>query len=504
MGSALDCDEENRYLIITTGVGNGILLGDVMRYASVLALGLAFGLSANGATAADLGGNCCADLEERIAELEATTARKGNRKVSLEIYGQVNEALMYWDDGKETGAYVVTNDNARSRFGFKGSAKIAGDWKAGFNLEIGVRSVNSKRAHQDNDEGNDTLNDVGMDIRHAYWYVDSKTYGRIAVGTTGGAAEGVTEINLAATKDIAKYSDIEDSGMGMAVRQKSGNFLNNTGNVVNGTSQTFTWRRFVNDTGNQAGEGNRRELVKYETAEILGFNGIVNWGEDDFWEVGARYKGEIGQFKIAAGIAYGENKESRVSQPVGVANLSQVGFECVAQGSQVLANTGKDADCDQIGGSISIMHESGIYLNAAGGILTDNLVTRSNRWNGVAGVDDESTFWALEAGIEKKWLPIGKTTLYGQYNQNDTGATTRTVNIDGFAGSHRVVDSQVQAYGIGVIQGIDAAAMHIYLTYRHYEADMTVMSGGDGTTGTLRSPDLEDLDIVMTGAIIKF
>lgn len=37
--------------------------------------------------AADLGGNCCADLEERVAELEATTARKSNRKVTLEVYG---------------------------------------------------------------------------------------------------------------------------------------------------------------------------------------------------------------------------------------------------------------------------------------------------------------------------------------------------------------------------------------------------------------------------------
>ena len=33
------------------------------------------GLSVGSASAADLGGNCCADLEERIAELEATTAR---------------------------------------------------------------------------------------------------------------------------------------------------------------------------------------------------------------------------------------------------------------------------------------------------------------------------------------------------------------------------------------------------------------------------------------------
>ena len=44
------------------------------------------------AKAADLGGNCCADLEERVAELEATTARKGNRKVSLTVSGWVNEA----------------------------------------------------------------------------------------------------------------------------------------------------------------------------------------------------------------------------------------------------------------------------------------------------------------------------------------------------------------------------------------------------------------------------
>lgn len=43
------------------------------------------------AAAADLGGDCYADLEERVAELEATTARKGNRKVSLEVSGQVTK-----------------------------------------------------------------------------------------------------------------------------------------------------------------------------------------------------------------------------------------------------------------------------------------------------------------------------------------------------------------------------------------------------------------------------
>ena len=80
------------------------------------------------AKAADLGGDCCADLEERVAELEATTVRKGNKKVSVTLYGKANQAVLFWDDGQEKNTYVVDNSYESSRFGFKGSAKIAGNW----------------------------------------------------------------------------------------------------------------------------------------------------------------------------------------------------------------------------------------------------------------------------------------------------------------------------------------------------------------------------------------
>ena len=86
---------------------NGALMKASSRFAIAAALGLVVGVGS--VRAADLGGNCCADLEERIAELEATTVRKGNRKVSLEISGQVNEAVLWWDDGAESNAYVVTH-----------------------------------------------------------------------------------------------------------------------------------------------------------------------------------------------------------------------------------------------------------------------------------------------------------------------------------------------------------------------------------------------------------
>src|SRR5215471_20213839 len=82
---------------------NGAMMTATTRFAIAAAFGLVLGVSS--AKAADLGGDCCADLEERVAELEATSARKGNRKVSLTITGQVMTALMGWDDGKDRGFY---------------------------------------------------------------------------------------------------------------------------------------------------------------------------------------------------------------------------------------------------------------------------------------------------------------------------------------------------------------------------------------------------------------
>ena len=92
------------------------------RYA--IAAALTTTLMGSSAMAADLGGNCCADLEERIAEHEATTVRKGNRKVSLAISGFVGHTVMWWDDGTQSDMYIGDAGNLTSRFRFKGEAKI--------------------------------------------------------------------------------------------------------------------------------------------------------------------------------------------------------------------------------------------------------------------------------------------------------------------------------------------------------------------------------------------
>src|SRR5262245_62389167 len=56
--------------------------------------------------------DCCADLEARIAELEAMAVYKGNNKVNVEVAGAVSRAIMSWEDGQNTDYYIDNNEGA--------------------------------------------------------------------------------------------------------------------------------------------------------------------------------------------------------------------------------------------------------------------------------------------------------------------------------------------------------------------------------------------------------
>jgi predicted porin len=461
------------------------------RKAALIAVGGLLSLGAAPAFAADLGGDCCADLEERVAELEATTARKGNRKVSLEIYGQVNQAVLYWDDGKEDNAYIVTNDNSRTRIGFRGKAKIDADWEAGYRIEIGIRTANSKRFSQSNPTGDDNPADVGLDLRDAYWYVKNKSLGSVSVGEQASSTDQITEINLTQTKDFSKYSDVEDTGLGLFLRNKT------TGNLSG-----LQWRRLIGEGGDQPGEGERRfNLVKYDTPDFKGFTASASWGEDDFWDIALRYSGEFGGFKVAAGIGYGEITDGLQTKTV-----------CA---SAVPASATAIAECNQFGGSVSVVHESsGLFVNFGAGQKSDDGLQEVSQFAGVGGVDDEQTFWSAQAGIEKKFIEHGKTTIYAEYYDYEGGATARTISGSGaanlalnpFAGSSAAIwSSGVDVWGAGIAQGFDKAALVLYLSYRHVEGDLTLNQISAGkVTGNLADVALDDLDLVLAGAIIKF
>ncbi|HEX5959151.1 MAG TPA: hypothetical protein VFY92_10935, partial [Hyphomicrobiaceae bacterium] len=210
------------------------------------------------AQSADLGGNCCADLEERVAELEATTVRKGNRRVSLTLSGQVNRSLLYWNDGFQQDLYAVDNAIANSRFRMTGRATISADVTAGFHMEfdmsLGARSHQVSQIDDDGFSGSggilggaalgDGIGGAGDSVigfNQAYWYLESKQYGRMNLGRLTGSTAGIGIIDLSNTGVVANAQPFLWGG-GMIMRNGLGQ-LAIPGVAPGGTASgpTLTW-----------------------------------------------------------------------------------------------------------------------------------------------------------------------------------------------------------------------------------------------------------------------
>ena len=152
------------------------------RVGALVAAGVLAGGFATSASAADLGGNCCADLEERIAELEATTARKGNRKVSLTVSGWVGQQVMWWDDGAESNAYVTDlGSTLGSHVKFTGQATILPGWSAGYVLHIEAIGSDSLTTSQIQPDGVNALTGThnGVSTLQSFWFLKSDQLGKV-------------------------------------------------------------------------------------------------------------------------------------------------------------------------------------------------------------------------------------------------------------------------------------------------------------------------------------
>jgi predicted porin len=261
------------------------------------------------AMAADLGGNCCVDLEERVAELEATVARKGNRKVSLEVSGHVHEMLFWRDEIEAPGeeqvdlfegkARIMNDPNNSGRFRFKGSAKINQDWSAGFLMELGV-------SHNAEDDP--------ISIRHQALYVQSRTLGTVWLGHTSMATDGVVELDLSNGSTAMTLANPSMLGGGIM-------------------------------------DGGRADIVRYISPTLGGFVVSGAWADEDVWDAALRFAGEFGGFRLAAGVGYAkDDEEERVS---GSASISHLETGLFASGMFGRLDDGTadifDVDLDQIG-----------------------------------------------------------------------------------------------------------------------------------------------------------
>jgi hypothetical protein len=507
----------------------------LLKTSSLLAIAVAGGMvmTTVSAFAADLGGNCCADLEERVAELEATTARKGTRKTSLEIWGDVNKEIIAYNDGISKNTFLgEDNVNFSTRLGLRGMAKVTPSVTAGYSIVIeqntGARSTNVSQfndkktlaiqggsaGYNASDSGGTYVNDAGVSMREANWWIESDRLGRMTVGRfNGGNGSFAGPVGMI---------DIASIGAGAAgassVNGSSLQFRNNaagTSAVVSGTGNMMKYT--IGNVTDSAGEyGTRQNGVAYSTptwnglslaASIAGaaqssdtcsnFQGGVCINNEDFgttWSYAAKYANEFHGFRIAASAAWEESKQE-----------NQTSITAVNPANPPSSSYRPDAI--NKGLSLSMLHvPSGLFLTGFMNWYTRGHDTFTQAGASTAVTSDTARQWWIQGGITKNWFGIGNTTPYAEYQRTTNGYNT--FGLEGVAGdvstgagasisggTYAGDNTTLTMWGLGVAQNIDAAAMQLYAGYRNYSLSSDNCSANGGC---------KDIGLFVAGAQIKF
>jgi hypothetical protein len=381
----------------------------------IAVLGLLLAIGALPARAGDL-----PDLEARVAELELTTPRGNNRRLVVHLYGQVNRALLVWDDGFDSGVFGVDNHTSSSRLGLIGRASIAPGWTAGYRFEIEAAFPSSHEVFNGPDGTNGLtetfVGGAALRVRQSYWDIVSKDLGRLSIGFQSPATDDITLVNLG--------SQMNDAAV---------HYNNNFGVRLDMAKPFVTTDLRWGDIAHNI-DSLRGNFVRYDTPVLMGLMLSTAWN-DDIWDVALRYQNGAAGFRFAGGVGYMKDNALKF---------------------------------DDARGSASVLHTAtGLYLSGAAGWRDTALEVPVNA--------DAAYFYYAQIGISRQWFDPGKTTLYvdrGIYKNFNVSEILSVV--DGTTTPWgTLVETEVRRWGVGVEQAIDASGMLLYAQAHFY--DPTIM-----------------------------
>lgn len=344
----------------------------------------------------------------------------GQSKVKLTIGGQINKALLYADDGKSNRLMVVDNDVSSSRFFLAADAPVSKDVSFGAYMEYEFNSNSSANVSLHGGNGDTGQGNTNFVERYAYVYVKHATLGKLSLGQLSEAADDAMEQDLSGTGDSGVYSFPADLGGSILFRNAS---TGATGPAVNTVFSNF--------------DGGRGDGIRYESPTFMGFTGLVSYQSGGGAGASLRYANKFGPVDMVAGLGY--------------SNYS--GLNATVE--------------DQLGGSVSFLHSSGLNLTGAMG--------RNNVKPGSGLSNAES--WYIKAGYIAKIFGAGTTNFGIDFGKTKDLAAT---------------GDNAKTYGVGVVQYFESIGASAYGQVRAYQLDRV------GTA------NFDDVIVVSTGLKVAF
>jgi hypothetical protein len=252
--------------------------------------------------------------------------------------------------------------------------------------------------------------------------------------------------------------------------------------------------------------------VRYDSPTFGGFSMSSSWGEDDTWDVALKYAADWNSFKVSAAAGYTASSDER---------------SVVAGGG--LAGFHQDSQLFQVGASAlhvpSGLFVYGLYQNENANPTPNFFTSQATQGFSMVGASTQNNtnVYYLKAGIKRTWTPLGATVLFGewaQYQGQDGGiqsldacaaggwltplgksAGTAQACATSATGSAFITDSTVNRWGLGVVQEIDSAAMHVYARWQHLDLDVNLV---DAPHGSNLNQNFDSWDVFAVGGVIFF
>lgn len=347
--------------------------------------------------------------QEKEAGALDRVVRSSSDKVQVDLYGQVNRAVLYSDDGNKGNWYFVDNDNSSTRVGLKAKAQGNDDLTFGGRIEVEFQSNDSNLVNQFDKSG---VGDNHFRKRWLDFNIESKRFGTLFLGYGDTASNNTSETDLSGT-GVVGYASVSD----MAGGQIFYNDDTDSYDLTDGNPDTGTT---IGDVFDDMDGLSRNDRIRYDTPTFYGFHGSAGAVADDAYDFSLWYSGEFAGTKLAASASYVKPNDLRPSTD------------------------------DQYSGSISALHSSGFNLTLAGG-------ERDFKDPGAGLPDrDNANFWYGKLGYRHGFFSVGESRFsvdYGEY---------KNVAQD---------DDEAKTFGIQIVQVFDRWGTEYYLGYRFYDLD---------------------------------
>jgi len=408
------------------------------------------------ARASDYATQCCAELDARLEALASQVLNNSVENVKVQIYGQVNRAILFWKDGIDAKSTFVDNNTSSSRLGLIAQGSLRPGLTVGSRFEFEFVWPSSAQVFDPRNATHDLSLTIGA-VRQAYGFISDERLGMLSFGHQWSASGDLTIINLGAQMNdaVLHYNSAFSLGLKLA----------------GGIFTDLRWGQLAENVDILRGQ-----YLRYDTPSLFGFVASASIGLTDAWDVALRYQANGDLFRFAGGIGYRSDPENRLNELRAGASL--------------------------------LHHSSGLYVTLAGAQRDDALSSII--------AQPPSYFGYVQAGISKKWLPYGNTTAYGDFGLYKNFNVGELMSADLATNQLEVwgtlAQTEVRRRGLGIEQAFDDIGLLLYVQAHYYDARISGYPCNSGFLPKLCGVDPNQLTVLpilpwegfVAGARIRF